>query len=154
MQIPSVRSYRFAQFTLDLSRRRLLGSDAGPLQLSGRGYDVLVYLVANRERMVPKGELMDAVWPGAAVEENNLAQAISGLRRALGDTRESPQFIATVAGRGYQFVAVVHELQELPTDASTPSARPPTARSRWIVAVMLLAGAALAAVVLFVMARP
>ena len=54
--------------------------------------------------MVTKRELLDNVWPRMVVEENNLTQAISSLRRVLGDTRESPHFIATIAGRGYQFV--------------------------------------------------
>ena len=72
--------------------------------MSGRAFEVLAYLLANRDRMVPKRELLEAVWPRMVVEENNLTQAISNLRRVLGDSREAPQFIATVAGRGYQFV--------------------------------------------------
>ena len=104
MQPQPIRGYRFADFTLDLSRRRLSGIGQDALPLSGRAFEVLAYLLVHRERMVPKRELMDAVWPRMVVEENNLTQAISILRRALGDSRESPQFIATIAGRGYQFV--------------------------------------------------
>lgn len=112
MSAQPVRGYRFAEFTLDLARRRLTGSGPEPLQLSGRAFEVLAYLVANRDRMVPKRELMDAVWPRMVVEENNLTQAVSALRRALGDSRESPSFIATIAGRGYQFVAEAQELSD------------------------------------------
>jgi len=104
MEQQPIRGYRFADFTLDLSRRRLSGNGQDALPLSDRAFEVLAYLLAHRERMVPKRELMDAVWPRMVVEENNLTQAISTLRRALGDSRESPQFIATIAGRGYQFV--------------------------------------------------
>jgi DNA-binding winged helix-turn-helix (wHTH) protein/TolB-like protein/Tfp pilus assembly protein PilF len=104
MQSPPVRGYRFDQFTLDLARRRLTGAGPEPLALSGRAFEVLAFLLANRDRMVAKRELLEAVWPRMVVEENNLTQAISGLRRALGDSRESPRFIATIAGRGYQFV--------------------------------------------------
>jgi DNA-binding winged helix-turn-helix (wHTH) protein/TolB-like protein/Flp pilus assembly protein TadD len=119
MQPQPVRGYRFADFTLDLARRRLTGTGAEPLPLSGRAVEVLVYLVANRDRMVPKRELMDAVWPRMVVEENNLTQAISNLRRALGDSRDAPAFIATVAGRGYQFVAEVQAFSDPPAAATT-----------------------------------
>jgi DNA-binding winged helix-turn-helix (wHTH) protein/TolB-like protein len=117
MQPQPVRGYRFADFTLDLARRRLTGSGPEPLPLSGRAFEVLAYLIANRDRMVPKRELMDAVWPRMVVEENNLTQAISNLRRALGDSRDAPAFIATVAGRGYQFVADAQAFSDLPTAA-------------------------------------
>ena len=87
MQPQPIRGYRFADFTLDLSRRRLSGIGQDALPLSGRAFEVLAYLLVHRERMVPKRELMDAVWPRMVVEENNLTQAISILRRALGDPR-------------------------------------------------------------------
>lgn len=127
MQPQPVRGYRFADFTLDLARRRLTGSGPEPLALSGRAFEVLAYLVANRDRMVPKRELMDAVWPRMVVEENNLTQAISNLRRALGDSRDAPAFIATVAGRGYQFVADAQAFSDLPAAALTPRAAEPAA---------------------------
>jgi len=109
MQATAIRGYRFADFTFDLGRRRLSRGDE-VLPLSGRAFEVLAYLLANRDRMVPKRELLDAVWPRMVVEENNLTQAISSLRRVLGDSRESPLFIATVAGRGYQFVGDVRPM--------------------------------------------
>lgn len=121
MQPQPVRGYRFADFTLDLARRRLTGSGPEPLALSGRAFEVLAYLIANRDRMVSKRELMDAVWPRMVVEENNLTQAISNLRRALADSRDAPAFIATVAGRGYQFVADAQAFSDLPT-AAVPAA--------------------------------
>jgi DNA-binding winged helix-turn-helix (wHTH) protein/TolB-like protein len=100
----AIRGYRFGEFTLDLGRRRLSGPSQDAIALSGRAFEVLAHLLAHRDRMVSKRELMDAVWPKMVVEENNLTQAISVLRRVLGDSRESPRFIATIAGRGYQFV--------------------------------------------------
>jgi len=96
--------YRFAGFELDTLRRRLTGADGRACPLSSRGYDALLYLVENRARVVGKDELMKAVWPRTVVEENNLNQAVSSARRALGDSRDAPRFILTVAGRGYQFV--------------------------------------------------
>jgi DNA-binding winged helix-turn-helix (wHTH) protein/TolB-like protein/Flp pilus assembly protein TadD len=102
MESPAI--YRFAGFELDTLRRRLTGPDGNPCPISSRGYDALLYLVENRARVVGKDELMQAVWPRTVVEENNLNQAVSSARRALGDSRDSPRFIVTVAGRGYQFV--------------------------------------------------
>jgi DNA-binding winged helix-turn-helix (wHTH) protein/TolB-like protein len=122
------RSYRFADFTLDLARRRLSGNGQDTLPLTGRAFDVLAYLLLNRERMVSKRELMDAVWPQAVVEDNNLTQAISVLRRVLGDSRETPQFIATIAGRGYQFVGQARPVGEAAPEAdvaAVPLAAPP-----------------------------
>ena len=130
MEQQPIRGYRFADFTLDLSRRRLSGNGQDALPLSDRAFEVLAYLLAHRERMVPKRELMDAVWPRMVVEENNLTQAISTLRRALGDSRESPQFIATIAGRGYQFVGDVKPVVDWGPEPSAvspiPSALPPS----------------------------
>ena len=107
MEAPNTRAYRFGQFRLDLKQQRLFALDGQALALSGRAYDVLVHLVENRERVVTKDDLLKAVWPRVVVEENNLNQAISVLRRALGDSRESPKFILTVAGRGFRFIADV-----------------------------------------------
>lgn len=98
-------AFVFDGFRLDLARRRLTDAGGRVLQLSARAYDVLVYLVENRARVVGKDELMGAVWARVVVEENNLTQAIYNIRKALGDSRESPRFIVTVAGRGYQFIA-------------------------------------------------
>ncbi len=98
------RAYRFDHFRLDLAKQRLCGTGGEVLPVSGRAYDVLLYLVENRERVVTKDELLKAVWPRTFVEENNLNQAVSSLRRALGDSREAPRLILTVAGRGYRFI--------------------------------------------------
>jgi TolB-like protein/DNA-binding winged helix-turn-helix (wHTH) protein/Flp pilus assembly protein TadD len=105
MNTTAPAAYLFEGFRLDLARRRLSDPAGNALQLSGRAFDVLVYLVENRARVVGKDEIMRAVWPRVVVEENNLNQAIYNLRKALADSRESPRFILTIAGRGYQFIA-------------------------------------------------
>ena len=97
--------YVFEGFRLDLARRRLSGPGGEVLPLPTRAFDVLAHLVENRARIVTKDELMRAVWSRVVVEENNLNQAVYNIRRALGDSRDSPRFIVTVAGRGYQFIA-------------------------------------------------
>jgi DNA-binding winged helix-turn-helix (wHTH) protein/TolB-like protein/Flp pilus assembly protein TadD len=105
MDDSSPAGYVFEGFRLDRARRRLLGPDGQALPLSARAYDVLAFLVENRTRVVSKDELMRAVWSRVVVEENNLNQAIYSIRKALGDTRQEPRFVLTVAGRGYQFIA-------------------------------------------------
>jgi len=99
--------YRFDEFTLN-PYARTLARHGEPVALSPKAFEVLTYLVKNPGRVVLKDELLSAVWPGTFVEESNLAQHISSLRKALG----SMGYIATVPGRGYQFTAEVKE--ELP----------------------------------------
>ena len=103
----SLHNCRFGRFRLDTDGRRLTDETGAVLPLAGRAFDVLEYLVRHRDRLVGKDELMSAVWPHVVVDENNLTQAVSAIRRALGDSRETPEFVATVAGRGYRFVAAI-----------------------------------------------
>src|ERR1700751_2630259 len=98
--------YRFGQFVLD-SRRRTLSHADSPVSLTPKAFDVLVFLVQNPHRLVSKEELLRAVWGDTFVEEGNLAQYISHLRKALGDVSEQPQLIVTIARKGYQFTADV-----------------------------------------------
>jgi predicted ATPase/DNA-binding winged helix-turn-helix (wHTH) protein len=90
-------SCRFGRFELDATSRQLL-SNGSPIALGARAFDVLLALVERRGRLVTKDELMDLVWPGLVVEENNLQVQISALRKALGANA-----IATIPGRGYRF---------------------------------------------------
>ncbi|MEJ6001693.1 response regulator [Paucibacter soli] len=87
----------FGHIELRLAERLLL-VEGQPVALGSRGFDLLKALVSKRDRVVGKGELLDEVWPGLVVEENNLQVQISGLRRVLGAGA-----IATVAGLGYRF---------------------------------------------------
>jgi DNA-binding winged helix-turn-helix (wHTH) protein len=94
-------------FRLDRGRRLLTRSNGKPVPLPTKAFDTLLYLVSHPGRVVDKHDLLDAVWPGITVEENTLNHAISAIRRALGDQRSKPRYIATIQGRGYQFVATV-----------------------------------------------
>ena len=95
--------YRFEGFVLDPLKRTLV-REGRVVGLSSKGFDVLTYLVRNPGRVVEKEELLQAVWPSAFVEEGNLAQHISGLRKALGDRAD---VIVTIPRQGYQFTAAV-----------------------------------------------
>jgi DNA-binding winged helix-turn-helix (wHTH) protein/TolB-like protein/Flp pilus assembly protein TadD len=125
MQNGPPTAYLFEGFRLDLARRRLADPDGRTLPLSARAYDVLAFLVENRARVVSKDELMRAVWSRVVVEENNLNQAIYIIRKALGDSRETPRFIVTVAGRGYQFIADARPESDGPVAAAAPAAESP-----------------------------
>src|SRR3954468_12104009 len=110
----SPRLYAFGDFRLDRGRRTLLGRDGAPLPLAAKAFDTLSYLVEHAGRVVDKDELMRAVWPDTAVEENNLTQNISLLRRLFGEIRGEHRYIATVPGRGYQLVATVRVATPVP----------------------------------------
>ena len=90
-------AYRFDRFELQPAAQRLL-ADGEPATLGPRAFDLLVALVQRAGQLVPKAELLDLVWPGLVVEENNLQVQISALRKILG-----ADAIATVPGRGYRF---------------------------------------------------
>jgi DNA-binding winged helix-turn-helix (wHTH) protein/tetratricopeptide (TPR) repeat protein len=98
--------YRFGQFVLDPARRTLSRADS-PVSLTPKAFDVLLFLVQNPNRLVTKEELLQAVWGDTVVEEGNLTQYISHLRKALGDNSEDTRLIVTIARKGYQFTADV-----------------------------------------------
>jgi TolB-like protein/DNA-binding winged helix-turn-helix (wHTH) protein/Flp pilus assembly protein TadD len=100
--LPDGYSYRFGQFALD-SRKRTLSRADSPVSLTPKAFDVLLYLAQNPNRLVTKEELLQAVWGDTFVEEGNLTQYISHLRKALGDTSEDTRLIVTIARKGYQF---------------------------------------------------
>jgi DNA-binding winged helix-turn-helix (wHTH) protein/TolB-like protein/Tfp pilus assembly protein PilF len=122
MSDPAPAAYEFEDWRVDM-RRRLLLRNHEPVPLSPRALDTLLFLLRHHGRVVGKDELMQAVWPDTFVEENNLNQSISALRRALGERRGDHRFIATVAGRGYQFVADARTVAA--ADAAAPTSSGP-----------------------------
>jgi DNA-binding winged helix-turn-helix (wHTH) protein/Tfp pilus assembly protein PilF len=99
-------AYEFGPFRLEPADHRLL-RDGVPIHLPPRLFAALLALLERSGSLVDKRELMDRLWPGRDVEENNLDKCISALRKTLGDDRSRPAFIATVPKRGYRFVAKV-----------------------------------------------
>jgi Tol biopolymer transport system component/DNA-binding winged helix-turn-helix (wHTH) protein len=115
--------FDFGGFTLDLKRRGLYRGGER-IHLTSKPLEVLIFLVHNRGRVVEKRELIDAVWNGVFVTDDNLVQAIIEIRRALKDNKNDPHFIETVPRQGYRFLAEVpHESSplEFPTPTTTPS---------------------------------
>ena len=115
-------SYRFGPFRLDLRERRLSrGGEVIPLR--GKVFDTLSALVENAGRLVTKQELLDAVWPETAVEENNLNHNVSVLRKALGEKATGQQYIETVPKVGYRFAALVEGAGSEAVATAAPAAK-------------------------------
>jgi non-specific serine/threonine protein kinase len=106
-------AYRFGSYELHPSRQQLL-CEGRPVVLGQRALDALRVLVEKPGEVVLKDELLERVWPGLVVEENNLAVQVSSLRKALG-----PDLIATVPGRGYRFTAEVTRQASAPEPPRT-----------------------------------
>jgi serine/threonine-protein kinase len=115
------RHYRFEGYSLDTQTRELRDGGGAVVALTAKAFDILCFLIENRDRVVGKDALFAAVWPGRVVEDNNLTQAIATVRRALGTDGSDHRFILTVPGRGYRFVAVLEE------DATAARVTPPAA---------------------------
>jgi Tol biopolymer transport system component/DNA-binding winged helix-turn-helix (wHTH) protein len=101
--------YEFGPFRLDVDER-LLMRDERTAPLPPKVFDTLLVLVENSGRLVSKEELMQSLWPDTFVEESNLTQNISQLRRALGDGATGAKYIETIPKRGYRFVANVQSV--------------------------------------------
>src|SRR6202046_4172629 len=119
--------YRFGQFVLDSSRRTLSRAES-PIPLTPKAFDVLLFLAQNPNRLVTKEELLQAVWGDTFVEEGNLTQYISHLRKALGDNSEDSHLIVTIARKGYRLTADVI-VAEAPDTATQAVVQVPTAES-------------------------
>jgi len=101
--------YEFGPFRLETREHRLVREDS-PVSLAGKAFQTLRVLVEQHGKLVPKQELMSAVWPETSVEENNLDRNISTLRKVLGERPNGQSFIETVPRVGYRFIAPVTEL--------------------------------------------
>jgi DNA-binding winged helix-turn-helix (wHTH) protein len=108
MKAQAKRFYVFGDFRLDVTERILFG-EKGAVSLTPKAFDTLLVLVENSGHVLSKDELMAKIWPDSFVEENNLAQNISALRKALGEDGGGQKFIETVPKRGYRFIGNVRE---------------------------------------------
>jgi TolB-like protein len=100
--------FLFADCVLDPDRREL-SRGAEPVAIGPQAFDLLLYLVTNREHVVSKDQIFDAVWDGRIVSESTLASHINAVRKAIGDSGEEQRLIRTVARKGFRFVGDVGE---------------------------------------------
>ncbi len=122
--------YVFGDYVLDTERAELQ-SAGGPIQLRRKAFQVLVYLLAHRDRVVPTQELLEHLWPDQFVGDEVLKACIKAVRQALGERGRAPRFVRTLHGQGYRFVALVEVREPLPADVTAPpSVSPPSAGRR------------------------
>ncbi|HEU4522395.1 MAG TPA: winged helix-turn-helix domain-containing protein, partial [Thermoanaerobaculia bacterium] len=142
--------FRFDDFVIDRAGFRLL-KGTEPQRIEPKAFEVLVYLVEHRDRVVMKQELLDAVWAGTAVTDNALTRTIAHIRKTLGDDQRAPRFIETVPTRGYRFIGVPAQ------PPATPQPVPPPKRSISpiipITLLLIAIVAALAAIAIAVIVR-
>ena len=117
-------TFRFGSFRLDAATRQLRRDDH-EVSLSPKAFQLLLFLVANRDRAVSKQELHQHLWPSTFVVDTNLASLIAEIRRALADDAAKPRFVRTIFRFGYRFVGQV--------DADAPSGLPPTTPRYWLI---------------------
>ena len=131
----------FYGYRLDFVRRQLLDPAGAPVPLMPKAVETLVYLVLHAGQTVSKEELLRAAWPNAVVEENNLTQNISALRRAFGEKLGEHRFIVTIPGQGYRFVAPVSPVgraaEPAPVQVETT-----TPRRKWLLSFAAAIGVA------------
>src|SRR5271154_3253919 len=122
--------YQFGEFVLDPARRTLSRADSA-VSLTPKAFDVLLVLAQNPNRLVTKEELLQAVWGDSFVEEGNLTQYISHLRKALDDDSEDTRLIVTIARKGYQFTArvTVAEAADIPKRVTLQAAAIATSKT-------------------------
>ena len=112
---PAPQTMKFGRFEIVAAERRLLHEGAA-VALGSRAFDLLAALVERRDRIVPKEELIEVVWPGLVVEDNNLQVQVSALRKVLGANA-----IATVPGRGYRFTMAGGVATPAPSSVDVPA---------------------------------
>src|SRR5689334_113201 len=103
--------FLFAGHMLDTDRRELRrGSD--PIAVEPQVFDLLIYLVQNRDRVVSKEDLIASVWGGRIVSDSTLTSRINAARKAVGDSGEDQKLIRTIARKGLRFVGTIREQPE------------------------------------------
>jgi DNA-binding winged helix-turn-helix (wHTH) protein/TolB-like protein len=119
MALQTKHLYEFGPFRVHPTERLLL-REQRPVQLTAKAFDILLLLVQEHGHLVEKSELMTVVWKDNFVEEGNLAVAISTIRKALNDVGNDHQYIQTVTGHGYRFVADVRDIVEPEPESHPP----------------------------------
>lgn len=113
MNEPQSQIYEFDEFRIDVAKRMLTKGDGEQIPLTPKVFDTLLYLIRHGGKVIEKDELMREIWTDSVVEENNLNQNISILRRVFGEKPGEQRFIVTVAGHGYRFVPEVRPISDL-----------------------------------------
>src|SRR5215510_11568639 len=100
--------YVFEEFSLDIERRELR-RDAKLVQVEPQVFDLLAYLISNRQRVVSKDDLVAAIWGGRIISESAISSKVTAVRQAVGDSGDKQRLIRTVTRKGFRFVGDVRE---------------------------------------------
>jgi TolB-like protein/DNA-binding winged helix-turn-helix (wHTH) protein/cytochrome c-type biogenesis protein CcmH/NrfG len=111
--------YEFGPYRVD-TEEKVLVRDGQALPIPPKDLDTLLVLIERAGHIVGKDELLEKVWPGVFIEENNLARRIFNLRQVLGESPDGQQYIETVPKRGYRFIGILREQSEV-ADSSAPT---------------------------------
>src|SRR5256885_11315843 len=112
--------FLFENYCLDADRRELKrGSEL--IAIGPKVFDLLLYLVQNREQVVTRDDLLEAVWAGRIVSESTLTSHVNAVRKAIGDTGKEQRLIRTVARKGIRFVGTVQEVDLVANAPDTDS---------------------------------
>ena len=115
--------YVFGDCSLDPDRRELT-RHAEAVAIGPKVFDLLLFLVKNRDRVVSKDDLLDAVWAGRIVSESTLTSHINAVRKAIGDSGEEQRLLRTLARKGFRFVSDVKETSDGRASPGTGTAKP------------------------------
>src|SRR5688572_26741736 len=119
--------YQIAEYLIDTAQYRISSGDA-PIPAEPKVFDLLVYLVQHRERVVTREELFKEVWDGREVSDATLSNHVKSARKVLGDSGELQKTILTIRGRGYKFIAPVTVIPEGADGHEAPAPRPSASR--------------------------
>jgi TolB-like protein/Tfp pilus assembly protein PilF len=112
--------FHFGDHSLDTDRRELRRGGE-PVALEPQVFDLLVYLVQNRDRVVSKDDLLEAVWGGRIVSESALTSRITAVRKAIGDDGGTQRLIRTLPRKGLRFIGSVEEVEQRASPGDTPA---------------------------------
>lgn len=101
--------FMFADYTLDIGRRELTRGENKNVEIEPQVFDLLVYLIKNRDRVVSKDDLIAAIWGGRIVSDSTLTSRITSARKAVGDSGDQQALIRTVPRKGIRFIGAVSE---------------------------------------------
>jgi DNA-binding winged helix-turn-helix (wHTH) protein len=122
--------YLFKNDALDTDRREIMRANR-PIAVQPQVFDVLAFLIANRDRVVTKDDLIEAIWEGRVVSESTLTSRINAARSAVGDRGEDQRLIRTASRKGFRFIGAVREAASTGAsiESSSVVSTPPSAQT-------------------------
>ncbi|HSK73715.1 MAG TPA: winged helix-turn-helix domain-containing protein [Pyrinomonadaceae bacterium] len=109
LTLDSGKIYLFEEFRLEPEKRVLIRNDGEQIRLANRPFQILLYLIENRDRLVKRDELLEKFWDGRDVYDTALTKAVGAIRRGLEENPENPRFIETRWTEGYRFIGKIEE---------------------------------------------